>query len=106
MIAYTFTAGEKEYSLRLTTQATVELEKKIGVNPLMIFGANGDKVPTVTTMVYVLWASLTDFNHGITIADTYRIFDEWLNDGHIVTDFVPIIIEIYKVSGLINNPKN
>lgn len=106
MIAYTFTAGEKEYSLRLTTQATVELEKKIGVNPLMIFGANGDEVPTVTTMVYVLWASLTDFNHGITIADTYRIFDEWLNNGHIVTDFVPIIIEIYKVSGLINNPKN
>lgn len=106
MIAYTFTAGEKEYPLRLTTQATVELEKKIGVNPLMIFGAKGDEVPTVTTMVYVLWASLTDFNHGITIADTYRIFDEWLNDGHIVTDFVPIIIEIYKVSGLINNPKN
>ena len=31
------------------------------------------------------------------------IFDEYLNDGHIVTDFIAVIVEIYKVSGLIKN---
>lgn len=102
MMYVDFTAGNKDYKLRLTTRGVVALEKQLGCNPLMIFG-NGDKVPTITTMVQVLNAALQPMNYGITLDDAYDIFDEYLNDGHIVTDFIAVIVEIYKVSGLIKN---
>ena len=102
MMYVDFTAGNRNYKLRLTTRGVVALEKQLGCNPLMIFG-NGDKVPTITTMVQVLNAALQPMNQGITLDDAYDIFDEYLNDGHIVTDFIAVIAEIYKVSGLIKN---
>ena len=97
-----FTAGGREYKLRLSIRDTVALEKQLGCNPLMIFG-DGDKVPTITVMVQVLHASLQQLNHGITMNDAYDIFEAWLNDGHAMTDSLPIIIDIYKVSGIIKN---
>lgn len=100
-----FTAGNKEYKLRLGTREIVVLEKQLGCNPLTIFG-NGDTIPTVTTMVQILHASLQQLNHGITLNDAYDIFDAYLADGHTMTEFIPVIIEIYKMSGLIGNEKN
>ena len=98
----TFTAGNKEYKLRLSIRATVALEKQLGCNPLMIFG-NGDKMPTITEMVYILHAALQQLNHGITLDNAYGIFEDWLADGNTITDFLPIIIDIYKASGIIKN---
>lgn len=100
MMYVDFTAGNKDYKLRLSIRATVALEKQLGVNPLMIF-ENGDTIPTITTMVNVLHAALQQYNHGISLNDAYGIFEEWLNDGNTVVDFIPVIIDIYKVSGII-----
>lgn len=100
MMYVDFTAGNKDYKLRLSIRATVALERQLGVNPLMIFG-NGDTVPTITVMVQILHAALQQYNHGISLDDAYGIFEAWLNDGNIITDFLPIIIDIYKVSGII-----
>ena len=100
MMYVDFSAGNKDYKLRLSIRATVALEKQLGVNPLMIF-ENGDTIPTITTMVNVLHAALQQYNHGISLNDAYGIFEEWLNDGNTVVDFIPVIIDIYKVSGII-----
>jgi hypothetical protein len=102
---YDFEAGNKAYKLRLNTRNTVALEKELGCNPLSIFG-NGDTMPTITVMVEVLWASLQHFHHGITKVDAYDIFDEYLADGNSATDFVKVILEVYKVSGLIRIAEN
>lgn len=101
MSFYDFKAGNKEYRLKLDTRNIVALEKKIGCNPLSIFG-KGDTIPTVSTMVTILHASLQAYNHGITLDNAYDIFDEYLNDGNSATDFINIIVEIYKASGIIN----
>lgn len=93
-----FEAGNKNYKLRLTTGATVALEKQLGCNPISIFG-NGDTIPTIGTMVAILHASLQAYHHGITLKDTYDIFDAWIEEGHVMTDFIPVIVEIYKASG-------
>lgn len=100
MMYVDFSAGNKDYKLRLNIRATVALEKQLGVNPLMIF-EDGDKIPTITTMVSILHAALQQYNHGITLNDAYNIFEEWLNDGNTVVDFLPVIIDVYKVSGII-----
>ena len=102
MLYVDFTAGNKDYKLRLPTRQIVCLEKQLGCNPLSIFG-DGDTIPTITTMVYVLYASLQQLNHGISLDDAFNIFDDYLADGHAVTDFIPVIIDIYKVSGIIKN---
>ena len=95
-----FTAGNKDYKLRLNTRNIVALEKQLGANPLSIFGG-GDKLPTITQMVNILYASLQQLNHGISLNDAYDIFDAYLDDGHTSTDFIPVILDIYRFSGLI-----
>ena len=101
MLYTDFTVGENNYQLRLNTRNVVMLEKMLGKNPLAIFG-NGDAIPTVTEMVAVLYASMQSLNHGITLDKTYDIFDAYLADRHNTTDFIAVIIEVYKVSGLIS----
>ena len=102
MNSYELTIGGKVYPLRLTTKNIVSLEKKIGVNPLAIFG-NGDKIPTLTTMLTVFQYALPNATESLT----YDLFDSWLDEGHNVADFIPIILEVYKVSGLIKDiPEN
>lgn len=100
MIYKEFKTKEQEYKLALNTSAICQLEKKINCNPIAIFG-EGDTIPTVTIMVAVLHASLQKFHHGIKESEAANIFDEWLEDGNTITDFVPVIIDIYKVSGLL-----
>ena len=94
-----FEVGNKNYKLRLSTRNVVTLENKLGCNPLSIFG-DGSKIPTVTTMVTILHASLQQYQHNVTLNDAYDIFDEYLEE-HVMTDFIPVIVEIYKASGLI-----
>lgn len=105
MMYIDFTAGNKDYKLRLNTRNIVSLEKQLGCNPLAIFGT-GDTIPTITTMVQILYASLVQYNHGISLNDAYDIFDNWLADGHSSTDFIPVILDIYKASGIIKNDSN
>lgn len=95
-----FVANGNAYKLRLNTRDVVNLEKQLGCNPMSIFG-NGKTLPTVTVMVQILHASLQPYHHGINLDKAYAIFDEWLEDGNAMTDFLAVIIDIYKVSGLI-----
>ena len=105
MMYVDFSAGNKDYKLRLNTRNTITLEKQLGCNPLSIFG-DGETIPTVTTMVQILYSSMQQLNHGVSLNDAYDIFDEWLADGHVTTDFLSVIVDIYKVSGLIQNDKD
>ena len=97
-----FSAGNKEYKLRLNTRNVVALEKALGCNPVAVFG-DGDTIPSITAMVTILHASLQQLNHGITVTDAYDIFDAWIMDGNNMVDFVKIILDIYKASGIVPN---
>lgn len=101
-----FEVGNNSYKLRLSTRNIVLLEKQLGCNPLNIFLENGkERIPTITEMVTVLHAALQQYNHGITSNDAYDIFDNYLADGHAMTDFIPVIMDIYKASGIIPKDK-
>lgn len=102
MLYVDFKAGEKEYKLRLNTRNVVTLEKQLNGNPLSIFGA-GDKIPSITEMVAILQASLQTYHHGVGMTEAYDIFDAFIADGNAMTDFIPIIVDIYKASGIIKS---
>lgn len=95
-----FEAGDKAYMLRLNTRNTVALEKALGCNPLGIFDTKGEMLPPITTLVTVLHASLQQYQHGIDMNKAYDIFDAYL-ENHSVDEFIYIVLDIYKVSGLI-----
>lgn len=101
MMYVDFEAGNKSYKLRLNTRNIVQLEKALGCNPLGIFGADGETIPTVTTMVTILHSALQQYNHGVTVNDAFDIFDAWIEDGNTSVDFIKLILEIYKVSGIV-----
>lgn len=100
MLYYEFEAGNKQYKLRINTRSVIQLEKVLGCNPLGIFG-DGETLPTVTMMVTVLHAALQQYHHGISMNDAFDIFDNYIEDGNNVTDFVQVILEVYQVSGII-----
>lgn len=100
----TFNAGGKEYKLRLPTSAVIKLEERLGYNPLHIFG-DGTQTPKVTNLVDFLWAALY-INHNVSYEEACILFDAWLDDGNTPPEFLPIIIEVYKNSGLIKKVKN
>lgn len=104
MMYVDFNAGGKDYKLRLATRNIVALEKAIGCNPLSIFG-NGEELPSITTMVMILWQSLQKYHHNIGLNEAYDIFDEYLEENTAM-DFIPVILDIYKVSGIIKNDNN
>jgi hypothetical protein len=99
MLYYEFMVADKLYKLRLNTRNIVALEKQLGCNPLAVFG-DGTTIPTVSTMVNILFYSLQQYQHNLSLNDAYDIFDTYLEDKG-VTDFVQVILEIYKVSGII-----
>lgn len=101
MIYVDFSAGNKDYKLRLNTRNVVALEKMLGASPLSIFSRGDDSIPTITEMVSILFCSLQQLNHGITLNDAYDIFDNYLADGHSAIDFISVVLDVYKVSGLI-----
>lgn len=104
MLFYDFEAGSNAYKLRMNTRNIVMLEKQLGCNPLGIFG-DGTKLPTITQMVTVLYCSLQQYHHGITMDKAYDIFDEYCETNS-ATDFINVILEIYKVSGIIKDNKS
>lgn len=101
MMYVDFEAGNKSYKLRLNTRNTVALEKVLGCNPLHIFDLEAERMPAVTVLVAVLHASLQQYHHGITMNDAYDIFDAYIDDGHTVDEFIYVVLDIYRESGLI-----
>ena len=55
----------------------------------------GAAIPFLT----ILHAAIQQYQHGITLDDVYDIYDEFVDEGHNITDLVPIIYEVFKVSG-------
>lgn len=96
-----FEANNKAYKLRINTRNLVALERALGDNPLSIFDLKGEKMPSVTSMVAVLHASLQQYHHNISMSDAYEIFDDYIADGHSVDEFIYVILDIYRESGLI-----
>ena len=102
MLFKEFEVGGRTYKLAMNTRSVIELEKKMGCNPIAVFG-DGDRVPTVTDMINILSAALQIFEHGLTQNDAISIFDAWLDEGHNIAEFIPVILDVYKVSGLISS---
>lgn len=103
---YELVTKDNVYKLRLNTRSVIKLEKILGGNPLKVFAdMTEENLPKVETMVNILYASLLAYNDKITLEKTYDIFDEWLESGHMIAEFVAVIVELYREAGIIQKDK-
>lgn len=103
---YTFYVKDETYKLKLATKDLLDIEKKLGMNPIMIFGVNGNRVPTITELITIIASSFNKYNHGISENDVLDIIDNWLNEGNTIKELIELVVEIYKVSGLYKEKKD
>lgn len=94
--------NEKEYKLRLGVKETIELEKKLGCNPLVKLMEMGENnLPETEFILDVLHASLQKFNKGMTMNKVYDLYDELVDEGCTLEEFLQLIIKIFTVSGFL-----
>lgn len=106
MLYTNFVVGDKEYKCKLNTKSLVNLEKRLGMNPLNIFMSLGENnLPKLEDMLIILHESLQSLEHGISMDDVYDIYDSYIECGNTFVDFIPVIMDIYKTSGLIKEDK-
>lgn len=97
-----FNIGEKELKLRLDTKNTVALEKVLGTNPVNeLMKCSNGYLPSFDFITATLHASLQKYHHGYTLINVYDLVDKAIDEGKSLADFIPVITDVFQVSGLI-----
>lgn len=100
MLFTKFNVKDKELKLRLRAKDCIELEKRLGASPLdELMKCQDGKLPTITFMIMVLHSSLQALENGYTLEKTYELYDEYVEEGNTMVDLIPVLIEVFKVSG-------
>jgi len=99
MLYYEITIGKKDLKLRLDARNCVDLERKMGKSPLGIFMQADKSLPRLEDLISIFHGSLQKYNKGFTLDKTYDLYDEYIEAGNTFIDFIPVIMEIFKVSG-------
>lgn len=95
--------GGESFKLRLTTRASVMLEKALGYNPIgMLMDIDSGKMPKLTDCLIILQAMLQTYHHGYTLDKVYDLFDRYVDDGNSLFDLIPVFVEVFQQSGYIS----
>lgn len=94
--------NDKEYQLRLTTKACVQIESRIGQNPLNIFiQASENKMPKMNDLMIILHECLNTCNHGITLDMVYDIYDKYCEAGNSFMSLIELLVKVFEEAGFI-----
>ena len=93
----------ESYKLRLNTRASINLEKALGKNPLIILmDASDGKLPKITDIILMLQAMLQTYHHGYNLDKTMDLFDAYVEDGNSMIELIPVLLEVFQSSGYIS----
>ena len=95
--------GGESYKLRLTTKASVALEKALGYNPIsMLMDIDNGVMPKLNDILIMLQAMLQTYHHGYTLDKVYDLFDKYVADGKSMFDLIPVFVEVFQQSGYLS----
>lgn len=101
----TWTVGETDYKLRLTTRQAVAVEEKLGLNLLKVFMPNAGEdmpLPPLKVMLVIAHGALQKFHHGLNLEAVYDLFDDYVDAGGSQVSFLTdIILPLFENSGFI-----
>lgn len=92
--------GGDAYKLRLTTKASVSLEKALGYNPIsMLMAIDNGEMPKLADVLIMLHSMLQTYHHGYSLDKVYDLFDKYVEEGHGMFDLIPVFVEVFQNSG-------
>lgn len=95
------------YKLRLTTKASVSLERALGYNPItMLMDIEKGKMPKLNDVLIMLQAMLTTYHHNMNMERVFDLFDEYVADGGSLFDLIPVFVKVFEQSGYISSSSN
>jgi hypothetical protein len=95
--------GNESFKLRLTTKASVALEKALGYNPIsMLMDIDNGTMPKLADVLIMLHAMLQTYHHGYNIDKVYDLFDKYVADGKGMFDLIPVFVEVFQQSGYLS----
>lgn len=99
--------GGDSYKLRLTTKASVALEKALGYNAITMFmDIDNGIMPKLNDVLIVLHAMLQTYNHGMNMDKVYDLFDKYVEDGHNMYDLIPLFVQVFQEAGYMPTAKD
>ena len=99
---YTFEIGERTFESRLTTKGIVDLEKKLGTNPLNVLMAmEGGALPQIGVLLTIIQAATKENGKLIKIEGWYDLYDEFVSEGKSIAELLEIVMEVFSISGLL-----
>jgi hypothetical protein len=98
--------GGNAYKLRLTTKASVALEKALGYNPIsMLMAIDNGEMPKLADVLIMLHSMLQTYHHGYSLDKVYDLFDEYVAEGKGMFDLIPVFVEVFQNSGYLSTAK-
>jgi len=94
---YTLTVGENEYKLRLTASAIMQIEKKLGKSLFNALENMQDNM--IETVTAIIWGAMQPLNANFAYDKATGIFDQYIDDGHSIEDFMYEINALFEASG-------
>ena len=92
--------GGESFKLRLTTKASVALEKALGYNPIsMLMDIDNGVMPKLADVLIMLQAMLQTYHHNCSLEKVYDLFDRYVAEGHSMFDLIPVFVEVFQESG-------
>ena len=96
------TIGNNTYKLRLNTRTSIDLEKKLGYNPLnLIMEMADNKMPKKMDVIIFLQSMLQVYHHGMNMDKVMDLFDVYIEEGHNMFDLVQPFVEVLTEAGYI-----
>ena len=94
---YTITIGGEDYKLRLTANAIMQIEKKLG-KPLFsaLENIQDNMIETITA---ILWGAMQPFNANFKFEKAADLFDQYIDDGNSIEDLMHEINSLFEASG-------
>lgn len=103
MLYTTLKMGNEELKLRLGSRDSINLERKLGTNPLNIFMELSEGgLPRLEPMITILHAASQKYQHGLTEDKFFDLYDDFVDNGGSLTQLIPAVLEVFKVSGFFN----
>lgn len=94
---------DKEYKLRLPMKGLINLEKRLGFNPINVLNTNSnDGLPNFEDMMVVIQESLQAYQHGSTLEDAYNLYDEYIETDGTFQGFILEFMKIFITCGLMS----
>lgn len=93
-----------KYECKLSTRAILGIEKALGDNPVNLIIKNEDSIPTLNTLLTILFYSIRKANPQIrTMDNVIDLYDEFIDEGGSIVELSKFVMELIKDSGLIGS---